>query len=297
MQSAGFEDYSVVGSPSPQRSMAASTSLFSRLGTTDLDALRHAPAESVREASLALSGIFPPPGQVHTPANLTWYPVIDDTVVTADFSGWPKDVPVMLGCTQDEARFFVQPTMLYAHPEIRPEDAYTADTLAHMARALAGDRADAVLAHYADNGMTPYEAIADLITAGVWHEPAEASLERFEALGRTCFAYRFARVSPGGLQSGLLAQHSVEIPYLFGTLMPAQAYDETDAAVSRDVQHAWTEFARTGTPRSLDGIAWPAYRSDAPELALIGDTTHRGARARTPITELIAASRVVATGR
>jgi len=268
------------------------------LGSSDLDALRHAPAESVRQASLALSGIVPPPGQVHTPANLVWYPVIDNAVIDNDFSGWPADVPVMLGCTQDEARFFVQPTMLYAHPEVRPEDAYTPETLAHMAAAMAGGRADAVLAHLAGgSGVTPYEAIAELITASVWHEPALATLQRFADLGRTTYAYRFARVSPGARQTGLLAKHSAEIPYLFGTMIPPQAYDQVDVEVSRTVQHAWTEFARNGTPRSLDATPWPKYRTDAPEFAWISDTTASRRLVPTPVTELIAASRIVAATR
>lgn len=298
IQSAGFEDYAVVGSPSYQRSTTASAALLKRLGATDLDGLRHAPAESVREASLALSSISPPPGQLHTPANLTWYPVVDDTVVTAELAGWPQDVPVMLGCTQDEARFFVQPTKLYAHPEVRPEDAYTAETLSRMTAVLAGDRAEDVLGHYATSGMTPYEAIADLITAGVWHEPAQASLQRFAALGRTSYAYRFTRISPGARQSGLRAQHSAEIPYLFGTMSPAAAYSEIDEQVSRDTQHAWTEFARTGTPRTVEGTPWPTYRSDVPAITRIGDTTtHQRELAPTPVAERIAATRAGAPAR
>ncbi|MGI8680401.1 MAG: carboxylesterase/lipase family protein [Jatrophihabitans sp.] len=297
IQSAGFEDYAVIGSPSYQRSTTASAKLLERLGASDLDDLRQAPTEAVREASLTLSGIFPPPGQVHTPANLVWYPVVDDAVMEHDLSGWPEDVPVMLGCTQDEARMFVQPTSLYGHPEVRAEDTYTPETLAHMAEVLAGRRADAVLAHYAAEGMTPYEAIAELITAAVWHEPAWATLQRFAQLNRVCYAYRFARVSPGALQSGLLAKHSAEIPYLFGTMVPADAYDEIDAAVAGEVQHAWTEFARTGVPRSLDGTPWPVYRPDGADLAWIGDTTAARPLAPNPVTELIASSRAGTTQR
>lgn len=291
IQSAGFEDYSVVGSPSYERSVAASTTLLDRLGSTDIDVARQAPAESVREASLALSGIVPPPGQVHTPANLVWYPIVDETVMESDFSGWPEDVPVMLGCTQHEARFFVQPTMLYAHPEIRPEDTYTPETLAHMAEALSGNRSNDILAHFADSGLSSYEAIAELITVGVWHEPALATLQRFADLGRTAYHYRFARVGPGARHSGLLAKHSAEIPYLFGTMTPAQAYDEIDVEVSRNVQLAWTEFARTGAPRFADGSAWPRYRTDVPELAWIDDTTQARPLLPGPVTDMIRSTR------
>lgn len=73
------------------------------------------PAEAVREASLALAGIRPPEGRVHTPANLTWYPVADGETVAGDdtFPGWPRGVPVMLRCVENEARFFIRPSGLH----------------------------------------------------------------------------------------------------------------------------------------------------------------------------------------
>jgi para-nitrobenzyl esterase len=87
------------------------------------------------------------------------------------------------------------------------------------------------------------------------------------------YPYRFARVSPGARQSGLLAKHSAEIAYLFGSMTPPSAYDETDAQVARDLQHAWTEFARTGTPSFPDGSPWPAYRRATPEIVWIDDNS------------------------
>lgn len=291
IQSAGFEDYAVVGSPSYDRSSAATAALFDRLGSDDIDVLRQAPAEQVRQASLALSGIFPPAGQVHTPANLTWYPIADGSVMLDDFAGWPDGLPVMVGCTQDEARMFVQPTMLYAHPEMTPEATYTPQTLAAMANAMGGNRSGEMLAHFAASGLTAYEAIAEVITAGVWHEPAAASLDRFAHLGRTCFGYRFTRVAPGAQRSGLLAKHSAEIAYLFGSMTPPQAYDDVDAEVAREVQHAWTEFARTGTPRCLDGTVWQQYNADTRAIAWIGDATQANPLEPSPVEQLIGASR------
>ncbi len=273
LQSAGYEDYAVVGSPSFERSSAASDRVCERLGVAGVEALRQVPAEAVRAASLAEAGINPPAGQVHTPANLVWYPVVDGETMTTDFSGWPQEVPVLLGFTQDEARMFVQPDALYAHPELRPQDVYTSQTLSAMAEALAGPQAPQVLEYAARTGKSAYEAIAEIITAAVWHEPAFASLERFSALDRTVLAYEFARVSPGARASGLLAKHSAEIAYLFGSMTPAHAYDDIDAAVATEVQHAWTEFARTGVPASADGRVWPPYRDNSRMLAHIGDRT------------------------
>jgi len=52
IQSAGFEDYAVVDSPSYQRSAAATEKLFDQLGSHDIDVLRQVPTEKVRAASL-----------------------------------------------------------------------------------------------------------------------------------------------------------------------------------------------------------------------------------------------------
>ena len=291
IQSAGFEDYAVVGSPSYQRSATASAAMLERLGVGSVEAARSATTEEVREASFVLSGTNPPEGQVHTPANLTWYPIADGVTLLDEFAAWPQDLPVMLGCTQDEARMFVQPTTLYAHPEMTPEATYTPETLKAMAQAMGGDRSEEILAYFGENVIGDYAAIAEVITAGVWHEPAAATLERFVGLGRTVYTYRFTRVSPGAEESGLLAKHSAEIAYLFGSMTPPQAYDETDAQVARELQHAWTEFARTGTPRSLDGSAWPQYTEEKPEIAWIGNTTEARPLAPSTVEKLIHASR------
>jgi len=297
IQSAGFDDYAVVPSPSYERAAAASARLLARLSCRTVEDLRQVPTERVRAASLEESGVFPPPGQVHTPANLVWYPVLDSDVIAADFAGWPDDVPVMLGCTEDEARMFITPTALYAHPEIRPEDAYTPATLAQMAWALGGAAADDVLRHFAGTGQTPYQALAEVYTAAVWHEPALATLNTFTRAARTSYYYRFARIAPGASETGTLACHASENPYLFGTLRRPGFYDEADVEVSHAVQHAWTEFARTGIPRHRDGAAWPRYDQADPKLAVIADRAESRALTVSPVTALIHAQRHAGTGR
>jgi para-nitrobenzyl esterase len=116
IQSAGYENYAVVASPSHERSAKATENVFARLGSSDIDELRQMSAETIRAASFAEAGVVPPVGQVHTPASLVWYPVADGQVMTEDFTGWADDVPVMFGTTQHEARLFHQPTGLYGPP-------------------------------------------------------------------------------------------------------------------------------------------------------------------------------------
>ncbi|MFJ5292971.1 carboxylesterase family protein [Streptomyces sp. NPDC088348] len=126
-----------------------------------------------------------------------------------------------------------------------------------MAAVLAPTRGDDVLDHFRGRSHTPYEALADLTTAAVFHEPALATHRSLAAPDSTAYAYSFARVSPGNQRSGMLAHHMAELPYLFGPITPGDEYDPTYATISDAIQHAWTEFARTGTPRTPAGTPWP----------------------------------------
>jgi para-nitrobenzyl esterase len=313
IQSAGYEPYAVVPSPSYQRIVEASTKLCDFLGSQDIDVLRQAPAEKVREASLAFSGSFPPPGQVHTPANLVWYPTTDGVVVDDDFSGWPADVPVLFGCTQNEARLFLKPTGIYGEPETDPTQVYTPRMLAHMAKILVGEHADDILAYLTGTDLTSYEALVELITTAIWLEPALATYQRFAKLDRTSYAYRFARVSPGAQRSDLLAYHSAEIPYLFGTLVTEETitkvtnpfgtpsatgdYNEIDTQVANVIQHAWTEFARTGIPSNPDGTPWPCVNGSNPQFTVIADRTQGLPLDISPVTQLMNTLRSKDDGR
>jgi para-nitrobenzyl esterase len=295
LQSAGLERAAALPDSARRGVVEASAQLFEQLGGSDIENLRQVPTEQVRQASLALSGIRPVPGQVHTPANLVWCPTTDGNLVGEDLSCWPANLPVLIGHTEDEARFFITPTGPYgAPPGIDPNLIYTPATLTAMAKALCGARADDILAYLRGS---PYEALAQLFTMAIWTEPALASYRRFVDLGRTAYAYRFDRVSPGNQRAGMLSCHGAELPYLFGHLIPAEDYDEVDAGISDTLQCAWTTFARTGVPSSPDGKPWPAATNTAPHLTVIGDTTRSCPVDNSPITGLITSIRSSADDR
>lgn len=286
LQSAGFEPAVALPDIARQRLVEASSRLVEQLGASDIEQLRQAPAEPVRQASFVFSGTVPAPGQVHTPANLVWCPTEDGQVVGADLSCWRADIPILFGHTTNEARYFITPTGPYGAPPgaVDPAQLYTPATVAKMAAAFGRQQAEQVVATLTGS---PYEQLAELFTTAIWTEPALASYRRFTALGRTTYAYRFERVSPGNRSTGKLAFHMAEIPYVFGHLVPTQDYDEVDAQVADTMAHAWTEFARTGAPSSPDGTPWPAATSTAPHLTVIDDKTHSCPLTVAPITELL----------
>lgn len=292
IESAGFEDYAVVESPSYERSLRASRQIFDQLGTSDPAELRRVPTEQVRAASFAASGLQAPAGQVHTPANLTWYPVADGrTLFPDDFAAWPTDAPLLVGLTAQEGRFFVRPNLIYGHPDQDPAEMYTPETLSHMAGALVGAEADRVLQHYAGLGQDAYESIADLVTDAVWFEPAQESMLRFARTGRPVYTVEFERVSPGARRSGLLAAHMAEVPYIFGPLTERAGYDEVDDAVQQIVQAGWISFATDGVPRLPDGTAWPRFDAESRRITVIGDSARTARFALGPVAQVIAEAR------
>jgi para-nitrobenzyl esterase len=258
IQSAGFEPPAFAPSWSHERALAAGAKLIDRFG--GVEKARAATTRDLLQASHELSGIFPPPGQVHTPANLVWMPVRDDAVVFADdYPGAPLDVPILMGCLENEARYFIKPGGLYDQNGVEV-----------MARALCGSRADEVLRILADGGGSAYDQLDRLFSAVIWLEPALETLHRFERQGRSVCYYHFARLSPGGRASNELVKHSSEIRYIFGTLTGDGAYDDVDRSVAHAMQEAWLSFAKAGAPRSGE-LAWPRYRSPDPLHAWIGD--------------------------
>ncbi|HEY0802818.1 MAG TPA: carboxylesterase family protein, partial [Steroidobacteraceae bacterium] len=214
-------------------------------------------------------------GRVHTPANLVWMPVNDERVVMSGYPGWPQGVPVMLGCLENEARYFIKPNGTYSH-----------EVLANMAQALCGPRAGEVMAIFQRSTLSTYEALDQLFTAVIWTEPALETARKFAALGRTIFYYHFNRLSPGAIATRDLAKHSAEIRYVFGNLTDDGAYDAIDRQISDAIQDAWISFARSGVPRNSDGTSWPLYDAKSPQVAWIDDRV--GVRP-FPVTEVMSA--------
>lgn len=259
--SAGFEAPANGAGWNFQRSREATEKLWQTLGTSDPAELRKLPAQQVAAAAHPLSGIFPKPGHVHTPLNLVWMPVTDGTVLLDEQAGWEDGLPLLVGCTQHEARWSLSPT----------ED-YSAELLRNMTVQLAKSKADEVLAILDKGGGTVFEKLDRLYTMAVWHEPAFAMMKRFAERGRTMFYTLFNRSGPEAVVTNRLASHGAPVPYIFGTMADDGTYDEVDFRIAREIQHALIEFARTGVPRSTGGIEWPAFNLAQPRQELIVDT-------------------------
>lgn len=281
MQSAGFEPIAIAPPWTFARTQVATERLIEIVGAKTIEELRTIPADVMRKASHAVSGVIPQPGKVYTPANLIWVPVPDELVDAEGFAGWTDDVPVMFGCTENEARYFIKPggpqlpfpkNIVIAFLNlVKPGGIFSWSIVEKIAGGLAGPHASEVLEILRGSGKTPYECLDKLMTTLIWREPAYQSIGRFAALNKTFYYYNFGRVSPGARTSKNLARHTSEIRYLFGNLTADGEYDEIDQKVSAEMQSAWTAFARSGIPRSLDGAAWPVFDARGPQYTSIDD--------------------------
>ncbi len=106
-------------------------------------------------------------------------------------------------------------------------------------------------------GACPVGAIASLTTAS----------------GQRVFVYRFDRTIPGKGEAELGAFHSLELPYVFGSLregewrwLPSTA---DDASLSRLIQVYWTNFAKAGNPNAPGLPDWPAWNDKEKKFLLV----------------------------
>jgi carboxylesterase type B len=108
---------------------------------------------------------------------------------------------------------------------------------------------------------------------GVLRNSFRQSAGRIDALAPAAAGWRLDRntrrdeaVPPGRGQSILGAFHSLEIPYVFGTLKSRSftwlPFDSTDEKLSQIMQSYWTNFAKSGDPNGAGVPKWVAWNAD-----------------------------------
>jgi para-nitrobenzyl esterase len=112
-------------------------------------------------------------------------------------------------------------------------------------------------------------AANDLIAAC----PVGALASLTKASGQHVFVYRFDRSIPGKGEATLGAFHSLEVPYVFGSLrteewrwLPSTA---DDRSLSDLLQTYWTNFAKTSNPNTSGLPNWPAWSDEEKEFLVV----------------------------
>jgi para-nitrobenzyl esterase len=236
------------------RATAFTAKLVAELGVAadDLAALQGVPAEQLIAAQIAAA----PFGAASL---MGFSPVRDGVTVTANpgdalRDGTAPDVPLMVGCTRDEATLFIATDPAFADPS-KLDDAAL---LRRLDRYGVGDERERILAAYRAN--RPDDSNTDLyiaiLTDQLMRVPSiRLAEDRLAGGGAPVHMFLFAWAA-GPLRSA----HGFEIPFVFdnvgGEVMrPSPSRQQLAAEMSE----AWLAFARTGDP-SHDGIGdWPAY--------------------------------------
>jgi para-nitrobenzyl esterase len=103
--------------------------------------------------------------------------------------------------------------------------------------------------------------------------PIGAMANLANAAGQSVFVYRFDRVVPGKGAAELGAFHSLEVPYVFGSLSDREwqwlPSTPDDAALSNLLQTYWTNFAKSGNPNAPGLPNWPVWGVDKEEFLVI----------------------------
>ncbi len=184
-------------------------------------------------------------------AGMAFMPVVDGDLVTERpvdtiAAGIGHDVPMIIGTTTEEYRFFVVPSGVAA--------AMTDEQLhkAISARGWPASTADL----YSGNrpGATPGDVLAAVISDQYFRVPAVRLAEARAGAPTATYCYEFAWGTP---VRDLGACHALEIGFVFDNLAePGTAGlvgDEPPQEVATDMHARWIRFARTGDP------GWPAY--------------------------------------
>ncbi|WP_422845408.1 carboxylesterase/lipase family protein [Acidovorax sp. M2(2025)] len=201
-----------------------------------------------------------------------YLPVVDGAVLTdpplASLTRHaPKEVPLLVGSTDDEARLYLVPAGAI--------DRISAPAFA-AALGGAGLTADApnVYAQVRPNA-TPGDMLAALESDSTFRMPALRYAENRVAAGAPTWSYQFAWQSPG-FGGRLGAAHVVDVPYVFNTLTSPQAGPFLGGPGHQPLADTmfghWLRFVKTGDPgwARYDLATRPTMRFDT-RSAVVAD--------------------------
>ena len=219
------------------------------IGGNALAALRALPVEQVN-GDLSMEALLTKPD------TYAGAPIPDGTVVTSP--GMPGEalrtrtaakVPVLIGTTGDDL------PVLFP-PRDNPLAFFGAE----------GAAAQAV--YFADTA-NPVEAIKQIALDITMHEPARFVARQVTAAGQPAWLYRFDYVAESLRPQGT-AEHSSELPYLFGTLVVRYGAAATpkDRAMAAVFMGYIAAFAQTGDPNRSGLPPWPRYDATTSALML-----------------------------
>ncbi|MCP3818494.1 carboxylesterase family protein [Streptomyces sp. A3M-1-3] len=176
---------------------------------------------------------------------------------------WNK-VPVMIGSTRAESRFFVALSQPYL----------TAKEYTEQITANHGPAASQVLARYPLTGYpSPYLAMSAVLTDSTFACHNYWTAQAFTTQVPT-YLYEFddpnsptlygAQVPGVDMTNG----HTAELAYLFDFTMSDRPLTEVQAQLGNRMKRYWAAFARSGSPNVVGQTRWPLFGPRGTALTL-----------------------------
>lgn len=102
--------------------------------------------------------------------------------------------------------------------------------------------------------------------------------------GRPVYEYYFTKTNPS-----LSCNHAGELPYAYGNLWRYKdgIYDDSDYALSEQMQRYWVNFVKTGDPNGEGLAAWDVQTVEHQQLLELGDHLQMREDPNIPVYEII----------
>jgi para-nitrobenzyl esterase len=225
------------------------------ISKTGAEALRAVPSDRILSAQVEVAKKA---GGV-TPVE----PLIDGRIIAGKpiekiRAGSAYKIPVLCGTTLEETRMFLM-------MEPRAKDINESILKKLVGNIVTSRKADALIDSYRNirsrRGMSthPYDLLAAIQTDCMFRVPTLRLAEAQLLNKQNAYNYLFTWQSP--LAGGSLgAYHSLDLGFVFGNLFSdVHGTGPAVERLSRNIQDAWTAFARTGNPSCESIGQWPRY--------------------------------------
>ncbi|MBX9654673.1 carboxylesterase family protein [bacterium] len=196
-------------------------------------------------------------------------PCVDGVVLMEDpnksmAEGRFHQVPVIVGCTREEAALF----LLLATLPTKKTDAE------NIVRKEFGELGERILAHYplVNEAYGIRQQIGHLLTDLVFGAESRYIARNISKREPNTYRFLFSRGSRIPFLTPMGAHHGADVPYVLQTNDPVWRWKDWDRELSNKIQQYWVNFAKTGDPNGDDLPAWPKYDTTTEQTLELGDT-------------------------
>ncbi len=236
----------------------------------DAAALRALTPARLLAAENELKGLEARPGEAVI-ATVT-VPVVDGEVI-ADVpnrlarQGRAAAVPVIIGTNRNEWSLF---GIMRPDAQDLDRDGMLKVMATFLPPAVVADLTTAYEAARRARGEStdPFPVLSAVLSDAMFRQPALELVEALRDMGQPAYSYLFTWPSPA--MGGVLgACHALEVGFVFGLLDPAFTGSGPEAdKLSRCIQEAWINFARSGDPGGPTIGEWPVYGQERRTILL-----------------------------